>query len=60
MSKDLFEGLRDILLWFWKRFLLGFKMLSGRSQGLSEALAILSLRVEFTQQSAPSPRPFWR
>lgn len=36
------------------------KAATGYSQSFSEAAAILGVRVDFTQQSAPSPHPFWR
>ncbi len=41
-------------------FRFGSKTATGCSQRVFEALGILALRVDFTQQSAPSPRPFWR
>lgn len=41
-------------------FRFGFKTATEYSQSFSEAVVILGLRVDFTQQSAPSPRPFWR
>ena len=41
-------------------FRFGSKTATGCSQRVFEALGILELRVDFTRQSVPSPRPFWR